>query len=89
MAHRHKVLQLSRCQREQVFRFPGRIRLVSLDRQRSAPFDNAKKSLYPASARCRALAATELLEEGHSFDARIVSGIEDAPPADEGDIKTR
>jgi hypothetical protein len=32
---------------------------------------------------------TELLEEGQSFDAGIVSGIEDAPRADEGDIKTR
>ena len=31
----------------------------------------------------------ELLEEGQSFDAGVVSGIEDAPPADEGDIKTR
>ncbi len=32
---------------------------------------------------------TELLEEGQSFDAGIISGIEDAPPADEGDIRTR
>jgi hypothetical protein len=31
----------------------------------------------------------ELLEEGQSFDAGIVSGIEDAPPADEGHIKTK
>jgi hypothetical protein len=31
----------------------------------------------------------ELLEEGQSFDAGIVSGIEDAPLPDEGDIKTR
>jgi hypothetical protein len=31
----------------------------------------------------------ELLEEGQSFDARIVSAIEDAPLPDEGDIKTR
>jgi hypothetical protein len=31
----------------------------------------------------------ELLEEGQPFDAGIVSGIEDAPLPDEGDIKTR
>lgn len=31
----------------------------------------------------------ELLEEGQSFEASIVSGIEDAPPADEGGVKTR
>jgi hypothetical protein len=33
--------------------------------------------------------ATKLLEEGQSFDAGVVSGIENAPPADEGAIKTR
>lgn len=32
---------------------------------------------------------TELLEEGQSFEAGIVRGIEDAPLADEGDIRTR
>jgi hypothetical protein len=33
--------------------------------------------------------ATELLEEGQSFEAGILSGIEDAATADDGDIKTR
>jgi hypothetical protein len=31
----------------------------------------------------------ELLEEGQSFEAGIVSGILDAPEADEGGIRTR
>jgi hypothetical protein len=31
----------------------------------------------------------ELLEEGQSFEAGIVSGILDAPDADEGGIRTR
>ena len=33
--------------------------------------------------------ADELLEEGLAFEAGIVSGVEDAPDADEGPIKTR
>ena len=33
--------------------------------------------------------STELLEEGNSFEAGIVSGIEDAPDADERGIRTR
>jgi len=33
--------------------------------------------------------ADELLEEGQAFEAGIVSGVEDAPDADEGPIKTR
>jgi hypothetical protein len=32
---------------------------------------------------------TELLEEGNSFEAGIINGIENAPNADEGPIKTR
>lgn len=32
---------------------------------------------------------TDLLEEGQTFEAGILSGIENAPDADEGDIKTR
>jgi hypothetical protein len=31
----------------------------------------------------------ELLEEGQSFEAAIVSGVEDAPDADEGPVRTR
>jgi len=31
----------------------------------------------------------ELLEEGQSFEASIVSGIENAPDADEGEVTTR
>ena len=31
----------------------------------------------------------ELLEEGQSFEASVLSGIENAPLADEGPIKTR
>jgi len=31
----------------------------------------------------------ELLEEGNAFEAGIVKGIEDAPLADEGEIRTR
>ena len=34
-------------------------------------------------------AATELLEEGQFFEAGILHGIEDAPPADDGGIITR
>ena len=31
----------------------------------------------------------ELLEEGQSFEAGILSGVEDAPDADQGEIRTR
>ena len=31
----------------------------------------------------------ELLEEGQSFEAGVVSGVENAPDADEGEIRTR
>jgi hypothetical protein len=31
----------------------------------------------------------ELIEEGQAFEAGVVGGIEDAPDADEGEIKTR
>jgi len=30
---------------------------------------------------------TELLQEGQAFEAGIISGVEDAPPADEGEVK--
>jgi hypothetical protein len=33
--------------------------------------------------------AEELLEEGQAFEAGIVSGVEDAPDADQGPVKTR
>ena len=33
--------------------------------------------------------ADELLEEGQAFEARIVSGVEDVPDADQGPVKTR
>jgi hypothetical protein len=33
--------------------------------------------------------ADELLEEGQAFEAGIVSGVEDAPNADQGEVKTR
>src|ERR1700719_2147115 len=33
--------------------------------------------------------ADELLEEGQAFEAGIVSGVEDAPDADRGPVKTR
>jgi hypothetical protein len=33
--------------------------------------------------------AAQLLEEGQSFEAAIVDGIENAPLADEGGLKTR
>ena len=33
--------------------------------------------------------ADELLEEGQAFEAGIVSGVEDAPDADQGEVKTR
>ena len=32
---------------------------------------------------------TELLEEGQYFEASIISGIENAPPADVAEVKTR
>jgi hypothetical protein len=31
----------------------------------------------------------ELLEEGNSFEAEVVKGVEDAPDADQGEIRTR
>lgn len=31
----------------------------------------------------------ELLEEGQSFEAGIISGVEDAPDADQGEVRTR
>jgi len=31
----------------------------------------------------------ELLEEGQSFEAAVIGGIEDAPDADEGEVTTR
>lgn len=33
--------------------------------------------------------AEELLEEGQTFEAGIVSGVENAPDADEGEVRTR
>ena len=33
--------------------------------------------------------ADELLEEGQAFEAGIVSGVEDAPDADQGPVRTR
>ncbi|HKW65547.1 MAG TPA: hypothetical protein VJN89_23550 [Candidatus Acidoferrum sp.] len=33
--------------------------------------------------------ADELLEEGQTFEAGIVSGVEDAPDADKGEVRTR
>ncbi len=32
--------------------------------------------------------ADELLEEGQTFEAGIVSGVEDAPDADQGEVRT-
>ena len=31
----------------------------------------------------------ELLEEGQSFEASVVSGIENVPPADESEVRTK
>jgi hypothetical protein len=31
----------------------------------------------------------ELVEEGQSFEAEIIGGVEDAPDADEGEVRTR
>ena len=31
----------------------------------------------------------ELLEEGQAFEAGVVSGVENAPDADEGEVRTR
>jgi hypothetical protein len=33
--------------------------------------------------------ADELLEEGQAFEAGVVSGVEDAPDADQGPVRTR
>jgi N utilization substance protein A len=30
----------------------------------------------------------ELLEEGNAFEAEVIEGVEDAPDADQGEIKT-
>jgi len=31
----------------------------------------------------------ELIEDGQSFEAEVISGVEDAPDPDEGEIRTR
>jgi hypothetical protein len=31
----------------------------------------------------------ELVEEGQSFEAEVISGVEDAPDADQGEVRTR
>ncbi len=31
----------------------------------------------------------ELIEEGQAFEAEVISGVEDAPNADEGEVRTR
>jgi len=31
----------------------------------------------------------ELLEEGQAYEAEVISGVEDAPDADEGEVRTR
>jgi hypothetical protein len=41
------------------------------------------------SAGADAESVDELLEEGNAFEAGVVEGVEDAPDADEGEIRTR
>src|SRR5579864_1764731 len=43
----------------------------------------------PRDADADSESVAELIEEGQSFEAGIVSGVEDAPNADEGEIRTR
>ena len=31
----------------------------------------------------------ELVEEGQSFEAEVIAGVEDAPDADEGEVRTK
>ena len=40
------------------------------------------------SAEAASESVDELLEEGNSFEAEVVKGVEDAPDADQGEIKT-
>jgi len=41
------------------------------------------------AAGAEAESVDELLEEGNAFEAEVVKGVEDAPDADEGEIRTR
>lgn len=41
------------------------------------------------AAEADAESVDELLEEGNAFEAEVVKGVEDAPDADEGEIRTR
>jgi hypothetical protein len=41
------------------------------------------------AAEAEAESVDELLEEGNAFEAEVVKGVEDAPDADEGEIRTR
>lgn len=41
------------------------------------------------AARADAESVDELLEEGNAFEAEVVKGVEDAPDADEGEVRTR
>jgi hypothetical protein len=43
----------------------------------------------PASPNVDAESVEELLEEGQSFEAEVLDGIENAPDPDEGGVKTR
>jgi hypothetical protein len=43
----------------------------------------------PDSAEASSESVAELLEEGQSFEASILNAIENAPPAEDGPIKTR
>jgi hypothetical protein len=43
----------------------------------------------PESADVGPESVEELVEEGQSYEAEVISGVEDAPDADEGEVRTR
>ena len=43
----------------------------------------------PDTAQADSQSITELVEEGNSFEANIIQGVENAPPADQSEVKTR
>ncbi len=43
----------------------------------------------PTAAEADSESVEELLEEGQTFEAEAVAGVEDAPDADQGEVKTK
>ena len=71
---------------------PSEGELVSFEKRgrgaRSAGQSGDTQGL-PAAPDVDSESVEELLEEGQSFEAEIVEGVENAPDADEGEVRTR